>query len=165
MKKIYLLSAIAVMVITACQQTPKTVPVDMEAEKAALKVLFNKFDSAFEARDVTTLASFLTDDALCLGTDPSEFMTKQQITDLWTQMLADSTVDINYIREREIKVAADGRSAAVVDQYMMPGISPKIPWRNVYHLVKTNDNWMILFFSCSFIPKNEDLQRLNDALD
>jgi ketosteroid isomerase-like protein len=165
MKKNHLILLIAAVVITACQQTPKTVSVDMEAEKAALDSIFDKFYSAFNEKDVGTLASYLTEDALCLGTDPSEFWDKQQITDLWTQMLADSVPAINFIGERVIKIAPDGNSAVAVDQYIMPGSSPKIPWRNVYHLVKSNDHWMILFFSCGFIPKNEDIQKINDAVD
>ena len=36
MKKIYLFLPIAVMVIVACQQTPKVTPVDINAEEAAL---------------------------------------------------------------------------------------------------------------------------------
>lgn len=165
MKKIYFFLAMAALVITACQQKPKTVEVDIVAEKAAVSSLFARFDSAFKAKDVTTLTSFLTEDALCLGTDPSEFWNKQEIKDLWSQMLGDSVPEINYIREREIRVAADGNSAIVVDQYLMPSISPKIPWRNVYHLVKTHDKWMIFSFSCSFIPKNEDILKINEAVD
>lgn len=165
MKKIYLILSIAVVVITACQQTPKTVPVDIEAEKAAIDSLFDQFNVSFNAQDAATLASFLTEDALCCGTDPSEFWNKQEITDLWIQMFTDSDPAINMIGERKIKVAADGNSAIAVDQYMFPMITPKIPWRNVYHLVKTNDNWMILFFSCGFIPKNEDIPKLNEALE
>lgn len=48
-------------------------------------------------------------------------------------MLADSAPEINFMNERTIKIAADGYSAIVVDQYMMPSICSKIPWRNAYH--------------------------------
>jgi hypothetical protein len=106
----------------------------------------------------------MSEDAICLGTDPSELWNKQQMTEMWTQMLADSAPKVNNIVERKIIVVADGNSAAVVDQYIMPDISPNIPWRNVYHLVKTNGNWKIFFFNCGFIPKNEEIQKLNDAL-
>ena len=165
MKKNCLILFIAVMAITACQQAPKTVPVDLEAEKTVIDSLFDKFYSALSAKDVTTLASFVSEDALCMGTDPSEFWNKKQITDIWKQMLADSAPKMNYFGDRMIKVAADGNSAIVVDQYFMPVASPKIAWRNAYHLVKTNGNWMIFVFNCGFIPKNEDIQKLNEALE
>jgi hypothetical protein len=165
MKKNYLILFIAVVVITACQQKPKTDPIDIEAEKAAIDSLFDKLYSALSAQDVTTLASFLTEDALCIGTDPSEFWNKQQMTEMWTQMLADSAPKIKYINERKLKVAADANSATVVEQYTLPDTSPKILWRNAYHLVKTNGNWMILVVNCSFILKNDDIPKLIEVLD
>ena len=144
-------------------QTSKTSPVDIEAEEAALNDLFDKFDSAFITHDVSTLASYLTEDVLMCGTDPSQFWNKQQITYIWTQMSGDAP-EIKYLGDREIKVAPDGNSATVVFQYIIPWC-PKIPWRNVYHLIKNNDNWMILFGSSAFIPKNEDVSKLIEALD
>ncbi len=153
------------VVTTACQQTPKTIPVDIEAEKDAIAAISDKFYSAFNAQDAAALASYLTEDALCCGTDPSEFWNKQQITEIWTQAFSDSTFEISFIIDKqEIKVAADGNSAIVVDQYMF-FFTPKITGRNVSYLVKTNDDWMICFISFSLIPKNEDLPKLNEALE
>ena len=80
-------------------------------------------------------------------------------------MLADSTPGFDLIGEREIKVAPDGKSAVVVEQYMWPAFTPKIPWRNVYQVIKSDDQWKIHFFSCALIPKNEDLEKLNQALE
>ena len=145
-------------------QTSKTSPVDIEAEEAALNDLFDKFDSASKTHDVSTLASYLTEDVLMCGTDPSQFWNKQQIIYVWTQMSGESAPEIKYLGDREIKVAPDGNSAIVVIQYILPWC-PKIPWRNVYHLIKNNDNWMILFGSSAFIPKNEDVPKLIEALD
>lgn len=137
----------------------------MDAEKAAINDLFDKFDAAFHSQDAETLSSYLTEDALCLGTDPSEFWDKPQMTDLWKQTFADTVPELNMISEREIKFAPDGHSAVVVEQFMLPLFTPKIPWRNVYQLVKTNDRWMIDFCSSALIPKNEDLQKLNEAME
>jgi ketosteroid isomerase-like protein len=164
MKKEFLISTIAAMFIIACQQVPKTVPVDKEAEKAVIDSLFDKFHAAWNTNDVASLASFLTDDALSMGSDPSEFFTKQQITDAWKQMLADSVPEIILLNERKIVVAPDGHSATVVDQYMMPGIVAGIPLRNAYHLIKTDGQWKILVLNCSYIHKNEDLPKIFEAL-
>jgi len=107
----------------------------------------------------------LTDDALTLGTDPSEFLSKKQISDAWTQAMADTTIKLDYsIDRREIRVAPDGKSAVVVEQFMFPVLSPKIPVRNIYHVIKPGDKWMIDFLSFNLIPKNEDLVKLNAAL-
>ena len=101
----------------------------------------------------------------CLGTDPSEFWDKQQVTDLWAQLLDDTIPELDFIGQREIKIAPDGHSAFVVEQYVWPLFTPNIPWRNVYHVVKTDDEWKILAFSSALIPRNEDLQKLNEALE
>ena len=166
MKKIYIILTIAVIVITACQQNPKPGPVNIEAEKAAIAALFDQFNSAFNAKDASALTASLTDDALICGTDPSEFWDKKQIADLWTQSFADTTLKINYsYSKREIRVAADGNSAIVVEQYIMPFLSSKIPLRTVSNAVKTNDKWMIDFISWNFIPINEDIPKLNKAVE
>jgi hypothetical protein len=44
-------------------------------------------------------------------------------------------------------------------------ICPKIPVRWVFHLIKTGDNWLIDFFSLSLIPDNEDIGKINKALE
>jgi ketosteroid isomerase-like protein len=164
MKKNCFIAMIALFAITACQQAPKKAAVNIEAEKAVIDSLFVKFDSAFSAQDVSTLVSFLSADALCMGTDPSEFWNKQQMKEIWEQALADSAPKLSLIGERKIKVAADGNSAFVVDQYLMPGATPKIQWRNSYHLIKSDGNWRILVLNCAIIPKNEDIPKLNEAL-
>lgn len=166
MKKMYFILSIAVVIITACQQTPKPIPVDIEGEKDAIAAVFDKYYSAINNQDVATLSSFLTEDVLCCGSDPSEFWNKQEMTDLWTQSFADSTFKISFIIDKqEIKVAPNGNSAIVVDQYMFPLFTPKIPWRNVSYMIKTDNKWMISFISFSLIPKNEDISKLNEALE
>jgi hypothetical protein len=165
MKKIVFILSIAALVFTACQQTIKPIPVDLEAEKAAVDSVFVKFNAAFNAGDAAIMASFLSEDLIFLGTDPGEAMTKQQIVDLWKQMFADTLLKIDLIGERRIKVAPDGNSAVSVDQYYFSMFTPKIPWRNQYHLVKINNKWMIFFGSSNLIPMNEDIPKLNKALE
>lgn len=165
MKKNRFVILIAFLALAACKQTPLPVIVDVDAEKASIDSIFNLFTIAFHSRDVETLASYVTEDALCLGTDPSEFLSKQQIKEMWAQMFADSAPAINYVSKREIRVDAGGESAHVVDQYTMPVVGPKILWRNAYHLIKIDDKWMIDMLNCSFILRNEDIIKLNKALE
>jgi len=166
MKKTLYVFAIAVIIITACQSKTKTVPVDTEAAKTVISALFDNFHSAFKAKDTNTLIATLTDDALTCGTDPSEFWDKKQISDGWTQAFADTSLKINYsIDKREIRVAADGNSALVVEQFVMSALFPNIPVRIISHAIKGGENWMIDFVSWNLIPKNEDLDKLNKALE
>lgn len=145
-------------------QTTKIVTVDFEAEEAALNELMDTLESAFQAQDVITLASLFTEDALMCGTDPSEFWNKEEMTELWAQILVDSGPEMKFIGDRKIRVTPDGTSAIIVIQLIVPFYSPKIPWRQVYHCVKSNDKWMIIFSNVAFIPYNKDIQKINDAL-
>jgi ketosteroid isomerase-like protein len=166
MKKIIYVMLLAVMAITACQPKTKTVPVDKEAAKVAVTALMDKYDAAFKAKEADTLITLLTIDGMFYGTDPSEIWDTKQISDGWTQYFADTSLKITYsIDRREIRVAADGNSALVVEQYVMSVMSPNIPIRSIYHAVKAGENWMLDFISWNFIPKNEDIEKLNKALE
>ncbi len=121
MKKLLVITALLLFAGIAFGQTSKTTQVDFETEKAAVADLFDKYYSAINAKDAATLATFLTEDVLVCGTDPSEFWNKEQITDAWTQGLADTTLEINItIGKREIRVADDGSSVIVVEEYILP---------------------------------------------
>jgi ketosteroid isomerase-like protein len=166
MKKTICVFSIAVLLIAACQTKAKIVPVNTEAEKASISALLDKYNSAFKAKDLNSILTTLSSDVLVCGTDPSEFWDKKQIIDMWTQAFADTSLKLNFsIDRREIRLVADGNSALVVDQYVMSFLSPKIPIRSVYHLVKVDEKWMLDYISWNLIPKNEDIPKLNKALE
>jgi len=166
MKKIIYVFLITILIIAGCQPKAKIVPVNTEAEKASISALLDKYNSAFKAKDLNSMLTTLSSDVLVCGTDPTEFWDKKQITDIWTQALADTSLKINYsIDRREIRLVADGNSALVVDQYVMSLLSQKIPIRSIYHLVKVDEKWLLNYISWNFIPKNEDISKLNKALE
>lgn len=165
MKKILCLMSLAALIITACQQKPKIAPVDQEAAKTAVAATLDKFHSSLMSKNANSLLPLLADNGLYCGTDSKEFLDKQALSDAMGIMFADTALKVNYsILKREIRIAADGNSAIAVDQFIMDFISPNIPVRWVFHIVKTGDNWIIDFSSLSLIPDNEDLGKLNDAL-
>ncbi len=164
MKKNLFLFIIAAVFMTACQQTPEKVSIDIETEKAAIEDMLGDFINGMEAQDVDAMASFILEDALICGTDPSEFWNKDEIVELWKQMLAESPIELKHIGDKVIKVAPDGISAIVVAQYYVPIYSPNIPWRNVYSLTKVEDKWMVSFYSIALVPKNEDLGAINKVV-
>lgn len=161
MKKIRLLSVILVILVIACKQQPKNQPVDIEGEKAALKAVIDKFEAA---TNTDTLASFMTDDAIVIGTAPSELYNKQQMIEMWRQYYSSIVPEHKYINETTMKIAADGNSATVIEEYIMPVMSQVIPARNALHMVKMNGKWMIDFINISFIPKNEDIPKIDELL-
>ena len=161
MKKNLYLFIIAAVFMTACQQTPEKVSIDIETEKAAIEDMLGEFLNGMEAQDVDAMASFILEDALACGTDPSEFWNKEEFVDVWKEMLAESPIEYKHIGDNVIKVAPDGNSAIAVEQYYIPIYSQNMPLRNVYSLAKVEDKWMISFWSIALIPKNEELGAIN----
>ncbi len=166
MKKTLYVMLVAVMIITACQTKTKIVPVDTAAAKVAVTTVLDKYNSAFKAKDVNAILTLLTDDGLYCGTDSKELMDKASLSNMMNQTLADTSLKVNYsVDKREIRIAADGNSAIAVEQMFFKAFSQKMPMRMVYHLVKNGDNWLFDFVSWNFIPNNEDLGKLNKALE
>jgi hypothetical protein len=166
MKKTPLLILVVVMLMTSCQQKPATVAVDPEAVKAELTVFMDEYHAAYMALDINKITAVCNDNAMFLGTDPSEFWNKQQITDLFLAQAGDSTMKMEFkLDKREIMIAADGKSAIIVEQYFVPLISTKMPVRCIDKVVKVNDKWMFDLVSWNIVVKNEDIPKLNAALE
>ncbi len=66
--------------------------------------------------------------------------------------------------KREIRVAADGNSAIVMEQEFF-NLTPKIQMRLVSHAIKTAGGWKLDFISWNLIPKNEDIGKIIKALE
>jgi hypothetical protein len=160
MKKNLSLLLFVLAFLTACQQ-PKPATADLNVEKVAVNALLDKW----EACTLTdTMATFLADDALIIGTAPKELLTKKEIVDMWRQYYAGKVPEHTNISERILKMAADGNSATGIEEYIMPAMSPILPARNTLHLVKTDGRWMIDFVSIAFIPKNEDIPKIDAVI-
>jgi len=166
MKKILLILFTVAMIITSCQTKTKVAPVDLAAAKVAVTKVLDTHWSAVKAKDANAVMALLTDDVLCCGSDSKEFWNKTDMYNNIRQMFADTSLKIDItIDKREIRIAKDGNSAIALEQLFMKPFSQKIPVRNIYHLVKINDIWQFDFTSVSFIPNNEDIGKLNKALE
>jgi uncharacterized protein (TIGR02246 family) len=166
MKKIYSLLIVAALIVVSCQPKPQPVVVDLTTSKAEVNALMENIWSAWNAKDVNTLTSQFTEDGLFCGTDPTELWDKKQISNGWKQFFADSTMSFVFtVDKREIRVVSDGESALVMEQQISNPFTPKIQWRLVSHAVKTDNGWKLDFISWNMIPKNEDLGKINMALE
>ena len=164
MKKIlYLLIA---MIICSCQTKTNVMPVDINESKEAVARVLDAHWSAVKAKDADGVIALLTDDFLSCGTDPKEFWNKTDMYNTVKQMFANAELKIDItVDKREIRIAGDGNSAIALEQMFMIPFSQKIPVRTVYHLVKSNNKWLVDFTSTGFIPDNEDIDKLNKALE
>ena len=136
---------------------------DLKAEEVAVNNVLNKITAAFEHQDVAALTSLFTEDVLFCGNGPSEVYNKKQVSELWTQMLA-QPFKLDLIGEPTIRVAPDGNSAYAMQQYFMPAFSTKIPFRNGYYLIKINGKWLIFTCNTACLLKDEDLPKINEVL-
>ena len=155
-----------VLMLAACQPANKTETVDMAAAEAAVIVLLDNYHNAMKAGNSSDLMNVMDIDGLYCGTDPIELWDKETMSDMMTEAMADSSFTLDYsIDKRIIRVAADGNTALGLEQFTMNILSDKLPVRFVTHMVKTDETWIFDFYSWSFIPKNEDIAKLNKALE
>ena len=152
--------------LSSSQTKTKVLPADLIAAKVAILKVLDTHWSAVKAKDADAIMALLTDDVLSCGTDSKEFWSKKDMSNTIKQLFADTSLNIDItIDKREIRIAKDGNSAIALEQMFMKPYSQKIPVRNIYHLVKVNDIWQFDFTSVSFIPNNEDIGKLNKALE
>jgi len=164
MKRTLFLFSIALLFFTACQQTPKPVTVNLEAEEAAAMKVLDGFLSVVTTSDVDSMFTYLTEDALIVGSDPGEFLNKEQAIELWKQVAAVMDLDFQFIDGQEFIIAPDGNSAIALRQFYVPAAAPKIPARYVIYLIKEEDVWKVRFWETGMIPRNEDIPKLNEAM-
>jgi ketosteroid isomerase-like protein len=166
MKKIYYLLIVAAILIASCKPKTKPTVVDLAAVKLEVTAALDKYHDAYRGKDLTVLMSLFADDLLFCGPAPKEFWDKQTMYSMFERPFADTSFVISYtIIEREIKIAKDGKSAISTESYFLGKASTKIPLRQVCHLVKTDGNWMIDYFSASYIPNRADMGKINAALE
>ena len=166
MKRRLFILFIVAMIFTSCQTKTKVLPADLTAAKVAVLKVLDTHWAAVKAKDTNAVMALLTDDVLSCGSDSKEFWSKTDMSNTIKQMFADTSLKIDItIDKRVIRIAKDGNSAIALEQMFMKPYSQKIPVRNIYHLVKVNDIWQFDFTSVSFIPNNEDIGKLNKALE
>ena len=166
MKNIYFFLIIAVVITAGCNQKIKTDSVDLSVMKDTIIQLDDKYMNAWNTKDIDVLDELIADDGMFFGTNPSELMDKTALIDMYTQLFSDTTANYSYdINIRKIKLAADGKSAIVVDYIDLFDWSPLIPLRHTSQFVKTCNNWKIDFIAWGLIAKNEDIDNLNEALE
>ena len=166
MKNLSLFLIIAVLIAAGCTQTVEPETVDLDAVKETVTKIADKYLDAWNSENLDVLTNMVTDDGMFFGTDPTELMDKKALLEMYAELFADTAVDYSYsIDTRKTKVAGNGSSAIVVEYITIGDWSSKMPLRQTSHIVKTEDNWKIDFISWGFIIRNEDVEKVNQALE
>lgn len=166
MKKIYFLSIIIVMIVVGCQQKEQIESVDLKATNDTVTQLLDEYLDAWNAKDIDALNVMVADDGLYCGSDPSEILDKSSLMDMFIQVFSDTTYSYSYkVDVRKVKVAANGNFAIAMEHISMSGWSPLLKMRQTFQIVKTNNKWEIDYIGWGFLTKNENVEKLNNALE
>jgi ketosteroid isomerase-like protein len=166
MKKILTLLPVMILGLTGCQTRVREVPGDTTTAKEEVINALDQFHAAFMAKDAKIVSSMLDNDGLYCGTDPDEVFDKKGLMEQLSPLFADTAHTVQYtIEKREIRIDAGGNSALAMEQAVYKIVSPKIPVRLISHLIKSEDGWIVDFYSWNFIPLNEDIEKMNKALE
>jgi len=164
MKRNFYLMLVFVMFFTSCQTKKEPAAVNPEAVKLEVNKMLNGLDSVLKTKDVETLLTYYTDDAVFCGTDPSEIWDKTAYGKGMTDMLSDTVSKFNFkIEVGTIQVDKGGTSVNVT-RHFIPGWSDPLPVRETMHLIKTDNKWLIDFTSFGFVPLNADIPKLMEVL-
>ena len=167
MKRLCILSVLAfLLIINPPELQSKRKPANLEEAQKAVNLLMDNFADRLKARNAGELAELLSEDGRYYGTDPGELLCKLAMYDTWSRQFADNSQNLDYtVDKRYIRVSPDGNSALVVEQFTLRQYTPNIPWRMISHAVKTGRHWKLDFISWNLTPKNEDIAKLNKALE
>ncbi|GAC1380381.1 MAG: hypothetical protein NVSMB45_03550 [Ginsengibacter sp.] len=132
--------------------------------KSAITKVLDSMHHGFRTKNFKVMESFLTEDGLYLGTDPSEIWSKKQLSQYFDKNVKD-TNNISYtILSRNILLGKNNNSAMAIEQYYLSTMSDKMMVRSISKLVNKDNVWKISFYSWNFIPRNEDIKKINEAL-
>lgn len=177
MRKI-IFPVIAMMLLLACTESDKPTSqvaednstpvtqavVDTAKARQDLNAMADDIHNLFKKKDIAFVDKYMAKDGIYLGTDPTEILTYDEFRDYEQQMFSDTALKIPDYKIARREIVVNGPSAIIIDQYFFPDISEKVMLRNISHARHENGKWMVDMFSWNFIPKNEDVPKINKAL-
>ncbi len=132
--------------------------------RGQINKVLDSMHQGFRTKNFKLMESFLTEDGLYLGTDPSEIWSKKQLSQYFDKNVKD-TNNISYtILSRNILLGKNNNTAMAIEQYYLSTMSDKMMVRSISKLVNKDNVWKISFYSWNFIPRNEDIKKINEAL-
>lgn len=163
MKNTFYLVLGFVLIFTSCQTKKEPAPVNAETVKMEVTKMLNDMNAVLKTKDVKSLMTFYTDDAVFCGTDPSEILDKPAYEKTMNTMLTESKSMFDFkIDIVVVQVDKRGESAIVVRQFI-PDWSSPLPVRETLHLIKQDQKWLINFSDFALIPLNKDIPAIRAA--
>jgi hypothetical protein len=174
----FLLPGIAMMFLLASSDAEQTTdqnsvvdrtPVNQTAIDTAqarqdLNTMADELHRLFKNKDLAFVDKYMAKDGIYMGTDPSEILNYDDFRAYQQQMLNDPAVNIPDYKISRRDIVIHGTSALIIDQFLFPDISEKVMLRNISHARHENGKWVVDMYSWNFIPKNEDIPKIDRAL-
>lgn len=137
-----------------------------QAQAEAVEKVLDAYGKAAQNKDLPGMMQYLSDDALLLGSDPSEFWTKQAFEQMLTYAFKPENPSPMYkLDKRVVRMGQDGNSAVVIEQGIFMPVSTTVPIRTIYYLIKTGNDWKINLWNIGMTPQNADLTAINKAVE
>lgn len=178
--KNFLFTVIAMMFLVACGETQRTTelesnsegvqqpasqtPMDTTKARQELNTLVDEIHSLFKKKDIAFVDKYMAKDGIYLGTDPNEILSFDDFRAYHLKEFNGTEANISDYKISRREIVIHGTSAIIIDQLLMPEISEKVMLRNISHARHENGRWVIDMYAWNFIPKNEDVQKIDKAL-
>jgi ketosteroid isomerase-like protein len=139
MKKIFYLTLVAMIIITACQPKTKTASIDTRAEADTLRNIEAQWEAAINAKDIDKLVSLNAPDVVILDANFPMRVGHQALRKSFESMLADTTVVGTHSETVEaVEVSASGDLAYTRGTARQSRNTPK-------GLVEETSKWVTIY--------------------
>ncbi len=150
MKKLILLLAAIVLLVSCGSKKKYLSPLEIENEKKAVEQVLNEYNKAFEQKDFAKVVETLADEVIFFGTDSSEVIKtfadyKKAIEKQWRYY---DKIQYGPLRDVSIQMDDNGTIASIIygvnADYMRNGQNSNFYLRIARILKKKNDKWLIV---------------------
>ncbi|WP_114781511.1 nuclear transport factor 2 family protein [Botryobacter ruber] len=176
--KAFLAPALIIIFLVACNKSEKPTSqtsagnqtlatqtaIDTTKARQELNTMADEIHSLFKKKDIAFIDKYMAKDGIYLGTDPGEVLNYDDFRAQEQEMFNDTSVSIPDYKISRRDIVIHGASALIVDQFYFPDISEKVMLRNISHARHEQGKWVVDMYSWNFIPKNEDVPKINQAL-
>ncbi|GET24797.1 nuclear transport factor 2 family protein [Prolixibacter sp. NT017] len=146
-------------------KTKELTTADVAVIKHDVTRLMENFHAELMAKNIKAMMKLMAEDGLYCGTDPGEFMGKKEFGDMVNQTVEEMNILEYPIQRREVRIGQNGQSALVLEQFVIKQFSAHMQLRLISQCTHSHHGWLIDFMSWNFIPANEDVEKINKALE
>ncbi|HET9431425.1 MAG TPA: nuclear transport factor 2 family protein [Chitinophagaceae bacterium] len=168
----------AMAILLACNQSEQTREQEMKEGKQSLtealdtvqarkdlNTMADDMHSTFKKKDISFIEKYMSRNGIYLGTDPVEILNYNDYVSYMQKLVSDTALHISDYTISRRDITINGTSALIIDQLYMPEISKKLMLRNICHANFENGKWVVDMYAWNFLAKNEEIPRIDKAVN